>query len=208
MRKSVLVVAAVVIGMGLAGRAVAQDKPPHEGAPMLRAGELAKALNLTDEQKQQVETILRKARADAEAASDPQARQQVRRSAFQQIEKVLTDEQRAKFTQFRQEQGLGLPGHPLLNALRQLNLTDAQKAQVEQIVRQMRADVEKAADLPAKQQIRETAMRKIRLEVLTDAQREQLKQIQQARGNHPQGERPAGQEHKHPAKVGAASRPA
>ena len=81
MRKSVLAVAAVVIGLGLASRAMAQDKPQREGPPVLRAGELAKTLNLTDAQKQQVETILRKARADAEKATDPQARQQIHRSA-------------------------------------------------------------------------------------------------------------------------------
>ena len=92
----------------------------------------------------------------------------------------------------------------MLDALKQLNLTDAQKAQVEQIMRQARTDAEKATNLQAKQQVREAAMRKIRLEVLTDAQRQQLQQI---RANHPQGQGPAGREHRGPTRPGAASRP-
>jgi Spy/CpxP family protein refolding chaperone len=208
MRKSLLAIAGVVIGLGLAGRAMAQDKPQREGPPALRAGELAKDLNLTDEQKQQVEAILRKARADAEKATEPQARQQIRKASVEQIEKVLDDEQRAKFVQHRQERGKmgpGQPGNPLLAALRQLDLTDAQKTQVEQVLQQARADAEKATDPQAKQQIREAAMRKIRTEILTDAQRQQLQQI---RANQPQGRGPAGREHKGPGKPGTASRPA
>ncbi len=79
---------------------------PSEGQEpsYLAAGFLARELKLTDAQHEQVEQIMRKARVDAEQASEPQAKRQVFQSATEQISSsVLNEEQRAKFLRLRQQ---------------------------------------------------------------------------------------------------------
>lgn len=73
--------------------------------------------------------------------------------------------------------------HPT-QALKDLNLTADQKAQVKAIVQQARAEAKNATDPQAKRQIRQATMRKIAKDVLTDQQRQQLARMRkaQARG--------------------------
>lgn len=216
MRKTGLAVVAMVVGLGLTSWASAQEKPKAEGPrpdgppPMLRPNVLGKELGLSDAQKQQVEEIVRKARTDAQAASDPQAKRQIWQSAIEQIGRnVLNDEQRAKFRQLRQQQGPGGGPQPFMEAMKQLDLTQEQKVRMQEIMQQARTDAEKATDPQAKRQALEAARKKIRTEVLTDEQRQQLEKIM-ANLPRPQSQ-PAGAQHTGPAHEGKrapGSRPA
>lgn len=208
MRKGVYAVAAAIVCLGLTGWASAQEKPkaggfrPDGPPPMLRPDVLAKELGLSDAQKQQVEEIVRKARTDAQAANDPQAKRQIWQSAREQISKnVLNDQQRAKLAKLHQAGG---GGQPFIEALKQLNLTAEQKARVQEIMQQARSDAQKTTDPQARRQALETGRKKIRTEVLTSEQQTQLEQIL---ANHPQ--QAGGPGHKKgPGKRPAASRPA
>lgn len=64
-------------------------------------------------------------------------------------------------------------------ALRHLDLSPEQKAQVKAIHQQAKADAQKATK-EQKQQIRKAANEKIRTQVLTDAQRQQLDEMNQS----------------------------
>lgn len=69
------------------------------------------------------------------------------------------------------------PHHRMGKVLKNLNLTADQKAQVKAIFKQARADAAKAPDRQAKKQIHKDAWQKVRTQVLTDAQRQQLDQM-------------------------------
>jgi len=69
------------------------------------AGRLREALNrleLTDEQKTQIKTAFDKAREDFGNAKTPQDREQVQKTLREQIEKILTPQQRQKLAEMRE----------------------------------------------------------------------------------------------------------
>lgn len=110
MKKMATIAAAVLIGTALAGRAVAQGQAPssqpapgqcqkhapwghHKGGAHGPDG-VFQSLNLTPDQKTQVKSIMDRARADAQNATDPQAKHQVFQAAFEKIKTtVLTADQ-------------------------------------------------------------------------------------------------------------------
>jgi Spy/CpxP family protein refolding chaperone len=107
MRKLLIVAGLAVLVMAVGTALMAADtaapappapkveKPvgPHPG--------FANLLGLTQEQKDQIKTILTKARADAKAALD-KARE-IRKAAFEEIKtKVLTSDQRQKLTDLKE----------------------------------------------------------------------------------------------------------
>jgi Spy/CpxP family protein refolding chaperone len=82
-----------------------QTRAPEGQEPaFLAAGFLARELKLTDAQHEQVEQIMRKARADAQQTTELQTMQLIFQKATERISKdVLTEEQRAKFKRLRQQ---------------------------------------------------------------------------------------------------------
>lgn len=71
-------------------------------------------------------------------------------------------------------------GHDMARLGKFLELTDAQKAKIKEIVTAAKADVQKATDKAAKMAIWKAAREKIRTDVLTDAQREKLAGVHRA----------------------------
>jgi Spy/CpxP family protein refolding chaperone len=68
----------------------------------MHARHVFKSLNLTDDQKTQVKAIMQQARTDAQNATDPQAKREIHKAAFQKVkDTVLTDAQRAQLEQMR-----------------------------------------------------------------------------------------------------------
>lgn len=101
---------------------------------------------------------------------------------IKQVDEVLTPEQREKARQLLQQRS-GSPSVRLLAALRRLSLTKEQQAKVEQILRDARAEADKVQDPKEKREKLEQALKaaieKIRKEVLTDKQREELAKLEQ-----------------------------
>ena len=104
------VAAVFVVGLAAALSSLAQADQPTS-APAGRARRTATTqtmptqrtmvrMDLTDQQKAQVKAILAKAREDADATTDKNAKQAIFRAANEKIRQtVMTDEQRAKVTQ-------------------------------------------------------------------------------------------------------------
>lgn len=180
-----LLVAAAALTVFASTPAMAQDTPRTNGGdrPAMRRmahgegrggqhlAKLAERLNLTDAQKQQIQPILQNFR------TQQQARMQSYRSQF---EAVLTAEQRAQIEQFKAqrqqagaqkgERGKGRGDGPF----QQLNLTDAQKQQMQALRQQAQAE-------------RQAAFQNLVAQVnpiLTEAQRTQLQQLLQERQQH------------------------
>jgi len=141
-------------------------------SPVMRLG----MLDLTDEQKESVKTLVEESRAKLHA----------------DIEAVLTDEQVEKLQQLRESTpwGPGGPGRGYLGvgprgpfggpggtppALEALDLTEEQKAAIEAIREQARTDAGAAETWQARQEIMQAAHEDI-LSVLTDEQIEKLEQ--------------------------------
>lgn len=102
-----------------------------------------------------------------------QSRAQLRKDLLEQLGEVLTDEQMKKVkTRFRPRV---LARHRILAAIRRLDLTEEQKAQIKEILDAARAEAKEAEGPKAK--IFEAAFKKIRTEVLTDEQRKKLAQM-------------------------------
>lgn len=172
MRKLTVVILAVLAGIVLNSVALAQGSGATGAQPKVsKVDRMAKALNLTDQQKQQVQAILDKARTDAASASDPQAKREIHKAAWKDIRtNVLTDAQRQQLAQMhRHRHGM--------KVLQALNLTPEQKTQVKAIFQQARTDAANTTDVQAKKDIRKQAWLKVRTDVLTDAQRQQLDQM-------------------------------
>ena len=104
------------------------------------------------------------------------------RNLITELSEVLTQEQRDKARQLLQQHASS-PSARLLLALRRLNLTKEQQAKAEQILRDARAEADKVQDPKEKakklEQALKAAVEKIRKEVLTDKQREELAKLEQ-----------------------------
>lgn len=180
-----LLVAAAALTVFASTPAMAQDAPQTNGGdrPAMRRmahregrggghlAKLAERLNLTDAQKQQIQPILQDFR------TQQQARMQSYRSQF---EALLTAEQRAQLEQFKAqrqqagaqkgERGQGRGDGPF----QKLNLTDAQKQQMQALRQQAQTE-------------RQAAFQNLVTQVnpiLTEAQRTQLQQLLQERQQH------------------------
>ncbi len=186
MQRLIAIVMAVLMTAAVTSRTLGQSAPTTEPSKCARhPGRMFKALNLTADQKAEVKAILQQARADAKNAADPQAKRQIRQAAFVKIkDTVLTDQQRAKLQQMHR-------GRMAMMALRQLDLTADQKAQVKAIMQQARADAQATTDDGAKREIWKSAFGKVRDTVLTDPQRAQLEQMKARHQKAPGASQPA-----------------
>jgi Spy/CpxP family protein refolding chaperone len=173
-RALALLFAAAAMAWIVAPALAADATPPAATSrPHARhAGLLARVLELTDAQKAQVKDILKAAHADAQKATDAAAKKAVWKAAFAKIRTdVLTDAQRAKLVKM----------HRMHGVIQKLNLTADQKAKVKDILTAARADAAKATTPEAKREIFKAAMAKVKADVLTDAQRQQLEQMKEKR---------------------------
>jgi len=148
------------------------------GAMMLRA---IRRLDLTEDQKAATRKILDSAKAQARKADDPGQKGEIMRAAFEKIRKeVLTDEQRKKLDEMRERRDRGPRGGLL--GLRGLDLTDEQTEQIQAIHKEAREKAEAAETRQARREIRREAIKKIVEEVLTDEQRQKLRDRREQRG--------------------------
>ena len=140
-----------------------------------------KQLNLTEEQQEKVRAILQDAHDQANKADSPEVRRQLMQDAFVKIEgTVLTPEQIEKFKTLK-EQAIARGGEAGRDGPRHrrgagLNLTDEQNAQRKAIMDEARATARQAESREEKRAILREATAKVHQDVLTDPQREQLKQ--------------------------------
>lgn len=134
-------------------------------------------LDLTPEQRQQVEKIMQDARDEAQKAPDEAARAKIMKDATEKIRTtVLTDEQRKKLAELPSPEKLGPLGD--LQQLRdQLKLTDDQKAKIEEIVKDVRQNLD-AAEGPARRKVIQDAWKKIQ-DLLTPEQKAQWEKWRQ-----------------------------
>ena len=161
----------------------------REEHPGLRMLEGLKALDLTEEQKTQARDIFEQARKKADAATDPKEKEAAMKAAREKIEsEVLTEPQRRKV---RRQEG----ANALLKAIQRLNLTDDQKKQIHAIMEDSKVQAEKAQTDREKMDIHRQAFKKVHDTVLTDQQRQELKDMQKNQpreGRGRLGERGAG----------------
>lgn len=168
MRRFLISTIAAMIGLSFCGVVLAAEGPTSQPVRKHHCALMCKTLNLTDAQKAQIKEIFTTARADAQKATDKDAKRAIWKAAVEKVKTtVLTDEQRQKLAQM----------HHRHMMFAKLNLTDAQKAQVKDILTAARADASKATDPAAKKAIFKAAFDKIKTDVLTDAQRQQLEQM-------------------------------
>jgi Spy/CpxP family protein refolding chaperone len=157
----------------------------HPGLQILER--LKKELNLTDDQKQKVQSIMEEARKQAEAANDPEQKNSIMAAAMEKIKKdVLTEEQRRRAGRLER-------AHDLLQVFQKLNLTEEQKAQIQTIMDEAKTQAGKASGEQEKRKIFQQASRKVVETVLTPAQREKLKELSKPKDRPREGRmRPLG----------------
>ncbi|MDY6914190.1 MAG: Spy/CpxP family protein refolding chaperone [Planctomycetota bacterium] len=134
--------------------------------------ETLQQLDLTDKQKAEVKEILDAARKKAEKLDDVEEKKKVRRAAFQKIKtKVLTDEQRKRLETMKRR-----AGDRARDAFAKLDLSDKQKAEMNEISKAAHLRAAEAETHAQRREIMRDSFRKIVEDVLTDEQREQLRQ--------------------------------
>ena len=109
MRRLVLVAAAVALAAFVLSATAVQAAPgagkgQGQGPAAMgkgAGGGLFAKLNLTQDQKDQIKTILAKARADAKAATDKAAKMAIWKAAFEKIKALLTPEQLAQLEKMK-----------------------------------------------------------------------------------------------------------
>lgn len=192
------------------------DRGMHKGDMGMHQGAFQK-LNLTETQKTQFKAIHEKQRAEMKSINDSKLTAAERRSQMQQIhqkyqaqyEAILTPEQRAQFTQMhaqmgkgqwqgrgrrdgdfqRSQQGTpGAFGHRGEMA-KDLNLTDAQKTQMQQLMTQMRPKMEAIRNntslTPEQKRTQMQELRKTQMEqmksILTPEQQQKMQSMQKGK---------------------------
>jgi len=147
------------------------------------------ALDLTKEQQTAIAEIRENARAEAQAAETPEARQEIMQAAHEEVKSVLTDEQIEKLEQLSRgmPRGRGGPGKGHMGIgprgpyagpdgpLAALDLTEEQEAAIADIRENARVEAQAAETREARQEIMQTAHEEV-LSVLTDEQIEKLEQ--------------------------------
>jgi Spy/CpxP family protein refolding chaperone len=171
---------------------------PHKMAPWHDGGfeHMARQLNLTDQQKTQIQGFTQAGRQQAQSIQQdtsltPEQKRdkfrQLRAATRQQVLSVLTPEQQEQMKQLRsQYAGMGRGRGPLA----QLNLTDDQRAKIQPILqssRQQAQAVRNDSTLTPEQKkakmrdIRQDAMTQMN-SLLTPEQQQQWQQMRQHRG--------------------------
>jgi len=154
------------------------------------------------EERKALHEELRKAREDKDREAMKAAGEKLRalnrglgelqKGLHDRIAEVLTDEQKKTFEQMARRRRRRVAGHVAFRqALRRLELTEAQQAKVKAILEQAAADAKKVDDPSAKRKVLQDAMESIRTSVLTDAQRAKLTRARARRGpGGPRGRAP------------------
>jgi Spy/CpxP family protein refolding chaperone len=185
--KTLTAVLTVVVAMCISAPALAQAPAQRERE---RLGERLQDLNLTDEQEAKIADIRKECRPEVQKAAKELAA--VAREELDKIRKVLTPEQQQKLRAFAEERR----EHRLeglcerVAHLRELDLTDAEVAKIQEIRKELRPKIEKAMEglrgtLTAEQrQARDEALKagKRRKEVLaamklTDEQKQKAQAV-------------------------------
>jgi len=175
-----IIASLVLAGLGI-GIALAEEQAER---PKRQWGDqLAKKLNMTEEQAQQVREIFRQHHEQMKS---------LREQLEQRLGEVLTEEQMSEFRKLRPAPGMQPVGpdgplqmHPArpaargMMALRRLDLTDQQKEQVRQIMQDAQEKSAGVDEPKQKHQIKSDSWDKIVKEVLTDEQRTRLDQLKQ-----------------------------
>ncbi len=191
----------LIAGLALATTMWAQagsTPVPAERAKHARGPErMFQALNLTDDQKAKVQTILQGERSQIQALrnntslTDEQKKQQIRelrKNDHQQLLAVLTPEQQAKMKELRQgKEGRG--GFHAGRRFQGLNLTEQQKAQLQPVFQATRQQLQALrSDTTLTPEQKHEKMREIRQNQMAQMKSiltpEQQQQWQQMRGRH------------------------
>jgi Spy/CpxP family protein refolding chaperone len=210
-RISIAMLLTLFLAVTMSAQTAEQSAPPAaKRGP--HAGErgfdrMAQQLNLTDQQKTQIQGLFQTQRQQAhsirqDTSLSPQQKQdklkQLRESTHQQMQSVLTPEQQQKFQQLRSEhEGMGKdhmgrggmgPGGGM-GPLAHLNLTPEQKSKIQPIMQSSRQQIQAVrADsslTPEQKQakvreIHQNAMSQVNA-VLTPEQQQQLQQMRKGR---------------------------
>jgi len=148
-------------------------------------GEALKAIDLRPVQKRQIREITAEANAKAKTQTDPRDQGRTYQQVREKIMDLLTDEQK---DQLRREIALQQRRRQVQAMFAGLDLTAEQRQAVEKIQDEVREQVEGAETPQAQRRALREGQRRIITEVLTDQQRQQLRE-EMARGFGPD-ERP------------------
>ncbi len=146
---------------------------------------LIEKLNLTDDQKARMKDIVATAHADAQKAADPAAKRKAIAAGFEKIKaEVLTEEQRQELEKIKAAMAQKAPAAPGMGPIGKLNLTDDQKAKINDIVKAAKESAAKAQG-QEKAKVWKDTLKKIESDILTDGQRKQLDELKKhARESH------------------------
>lgn len=137
------------------------------------------ALDLSDEQKGQIEKIMADAKAAADQAETRQEKWKIHMEARKKIaDEVLTAEQVGKLKAMHRRGARDAMGR-IADAL---GMTEQQREQAKAIMEQARKDMQSAETREDKHKIMVEARKKIADEVLTAEQREKIEKFRQGRG--------------------------
>ena len=207
------ILAIMLCGLMLTGLAWAQalQTPPATDRPGQHArggARMFQGLNLSEEQRARVQTILQGERTQIQALrsntalTDEHKKQQVRelrKNNHQQLLAVLTPEQQAKMKQFRNQR---MGRHAAFNAGRRfqaLNLSEQQKSQLQPVfqstrqqMQALRSDTSLTPEQRREkmQQIRQNQMAQMK-SILTPEQQQQMQQRRGRRFHHGDGKQVA-----------------
>jgi Spy/CpxP family protein refolding chaperone len=175
-----------------------------------RLAKMNEKLQLTQDQQAKVKDILsdqwtkQQALRSNTALSQQDARTQMRelrKSEHEQIMNVLTPEQRAKAKEMRKGEkgGRGMAARRMRFMARELNLTDAQKAQLKPMFQQQRAQMQALkADTSLTQDQKREKLQQLRadgrkqfLAVLTPEQQQKLRDLRSRHEQRKSGETPS-----------------
>lgn len=193
----ILFIAAALSAQTAPQPAATGPAPQHMGA-MSQGGfdRMAQQLNLTDQQKSQLQGIFQNHRQQAQsiaqdASLTPQQRQdklrQLRESTHQQVSAVLTPEQQQQMQQLRrQRQGMG----GAMGPMGRLNLTPDQKSKIRPIMQSSHQQVQAVrTDSSLTPEQKQAKLREIHQNtksqiesLLTPEQQQQLQDMRKGRG--------------------------
>jgi len=188
-------------GQGMRGEGM-QSKGWHgDKGRGIGMGILSK-LNLTEEQQAQIDQLHQQAWEDVMNADTREAKGVIFKKLHEDMQQVLTEEQREQLSQMREKgmgrmmQGPGMrgsgmgpmggpqgPGGPgmgfgMMQMFEKLNLTDEQKAKIEQLHQTAREEAAAAEEPEAKRAIFQKLRQDVR-EVMTAEQQEKLDQMRE-----------------------------
>ncbi len=199
-----LAAAALAAGLGIGAWALQAPAGPGPGAPGFPAvQQLIKQLNLTDEQKTEVQTFLEDARSQAQAVQQDTSLTRgqkidkmdaIQKQTQDKIRSILTTEQQMKLEDLRKQaqerfdaRREQMQDRLLEQGVKRLNLTDAQKTTIKSYLDEQKTQVDAVRNntsltreqkMSQAQAIRQQTAEKIR-STLTAEQQQQLDQMRQ-----------------------------